>query len=291
MMDRDETGFLKNHWPMLSRAIEKPQLRIISHGGGVQTSALCLMAARGDIGPMPDVAIMADTGNEPRRVYDYLEWLRGQVPFPIWMVRRPGPTLAELAIGVAEGRIPRAGASLPPFYTSEPTGMLPKQCSKEFKTRVVQNEIRKLLGLAPGQRGPAEPVVELWIGISKDEIHRAATNERKWIHNRHPLVEADMNRRDCIRWMEERQYPTPFKSSCVYCPFRDYAAWRDMKENQPMDFAEACAIDEAIRPGWPGMTGELFVHRSMVPLRDADFNNDINPDQLGFLPECDACGS
>jgi hypothetical protein len=37
-------------------------LRIISLGAGVQSTTLALMAAAGEIGPMPDCAIVADTG-------------------------------------------------------------------------------------------------------------------------------------------------------------------------------------------------------------------------------------
>ena len=37
-------------------------LNIISLGAGVQSTTMALMAARGEIGPMPDHAIFADTG-------------------------------------------------------------------------------------------------------------------------------------------------------------------------------------------------------------------------------------
>ncbi len=40
---------------------------IISLGAGVQSSAMALMAAKGEITPMPDAAIFADTQSEPRR--------------------------------------------------------------------------------------------------------------------------------------------------------------------------------------------------------------------------------
>jgi hypothetical protein len=281
-----------NHWPMLSRPHEGDVLRVLSHGGGVQTTALCLMAARGDIGPMPDVAIFADTGGEPRKVYAYLDWLQDQVPFPIRRVRRPGPTLAELTASVAAGERPRSGAALPPLYTSEPKGMLPKQCSREFKTRPVTAEVRRMLGLEPRQRVTGGVRVEMWIGISKDEIWRAARHECKWIHNRHPLVELNMTRADCIQWLQERQYRMPFKSSCVYCPFRTGPQWVDMQENDPEDFADAVAWDKAFRAGWPGMSGEAFIHRDMLPLDEVDFRRITDPDQHELFPgsDCDSCG-
>ena len=41
---------------------------ILNLGAGVQSSTMALMAAHGEITPMPDVAIFADTGWEPYEV-------------------------------------------------------------------------------------------------------------------------------------------------------------------------------------------------------------------------------
>ena len=49
------------------------KLRTISLGAGVQSTTMALMAARGEIGPMPDCAIFADTGWEPKQVYEHLD--------------------------------------------------------------------------------------------------------------------------------------------------------------------------------------------------------------------------
>lgn len=56
---------------------------IISLGAGVQSSTMALMAAAGEITPMPDCAIFADTQAEPKSVYKWLDWLEGQLPFPV----------------------------------------------------------------------------------------------------------------------------------------------------------------------------------------------------------------
>ena len=53
-------------------------LQIISLGAGVQSSTMALMAVRGEITPMPDCAIFADTGAEPQYVYEWLNWLEMQ---------------------------------------------------------------------------------------------------------------------------------------------------------------------------------------------------------------------
>ena len=52
-----------------------PALRVISLGAGVQSTTMALLAAHGEIQPMPDAAIFADTGWEPAAVYRHLEWL------------------------------------------------------------------------------------------------------------------------------------------------------------------------------------------------------------------------
>lgn len=193
---------MTNHWPQLSRALESDVLRVISHGGGVQTVTLCLMAARGEVGPMPDFAIMADTGGEGAATYAYQEWLQTQVPFPILMARKDGPTLAEVSIAVASGQRSRQGANLPPWFTLSPRGdrgMLPKHCSGAFKRDVVVKEIRRLLGYENGRRLIAKrPLVENWFGISKDEIWRVQQPRKAYLHNRYPLIEMNMTRPETL---------------------------------------------------------------------------------------------
>lgn len=64
------------------------KLCVLSLGAGVQSTTLALMAAHGEIGPMPDCAIFADTGWEPRAVYEHLAWLRSLnvLPFSVHIV-------------------------------------------------------------------------------------------------------------------------------------------------------------------------------------------------------------
>ena len=44
------------------------------------------MADKGEITPMPDCAIFADTMDEPDEVYDHLDWLVKQLQFPVHIV-------------------------------------------------------------------------------------------------------------------------------------------------------------------------------------------------------------
>ncbi|HEV2329022.1 MAG TPA: hypothetical protein VGY56_09575, partial [Verrucomicrobiae bacterium] len=47
---------------------------------------MALMAAHGEITPIPDAAIFADVGDEPASVYQWLDWLEKQLPFPVYRV-------------------------------------------------------------------------------------------------------------------------------------------------------------------------------------------------------------
>ncbi len=61
-------------------------LTVISLGGGVQSSVMALMASGGALGPMPDCAIFAGTHWEPPTIYTHLEWLAGNLAFPLHVV-------------------------------------------------------------------------------------------------------------------------------------------------------------------------------------------------------------
>jgi hypothetical protein len=262
---------------------------ILSLGAGVQSTTLALMAAAGELDAMPYCAIFADTGWEPRPVYDHLNWLEGQLPFPILRTRRPGPSLGMLVQLTAAGEAKRE--AVPPWYTADPLGMLPQQCSKEFKTRVVAKEIRDHLGLRPRQRGPKTPAIELWLGISTDEASRMKPSEKKYLIHTYPLVDRKITRADCLAWMHQHGYPRPPKSACVFCPWTDRGRWREMQRDRPDDWFRAIEVDQAIRTPYPGMSGTAYVNRARTPLSDIDFGMDEPEADDQFTNDCSGlCG-
>ena len=54
----------------------EPTMRILSLGAGVQSSCLALMAQEGLTKHKPDYMIFADTGWEPKFVYEHVEYLK-----------------------------------------------------------------------------------------------------------------------------------------------------------------------------------------------------------------------
>lgn len=275
---------------VLSEPLVTPMLRVLSLGMGLQSVTLAFMSASGDL-PMLDAAIFADTGHEKRATYEYLDYLRPLLPFPISVVRREGPDLGEHALANVD--LPKDGRQQLPFYTLAPDGekgMLPKQCNSDWKKRVVHREIARMIREQTGVGHlPAEPVVEEWLGMTSDELSRLSVSEKRYIHHRYPLVEEPFcfKRAQCETWLIEGGFRTPPRSACIFCPFQRNDEWRDMRDDHPLDFAEACDFDDETRVPYIGFEGQSFVHRSRVPLRKADLST---PEDYGQSAIYFGCG-
>jgi hypothetical protein len=268
-------------------------LRVLSLGAGVQSTTLALMAAHGEITPMPDCAIFADTQWEPSAVYDHLAWLMSPnvLPFPIHVVS--GGNLRTDLLRAASGE---RWTSIPAFTRNVSgarveIGMIRRQCTKDYKIVPIRRKVRELAGLTR-RRSPKAPVVEQWIGISLDEVMRMKPSAETWQVNRWPLIERRMTRQDCLRWLERNDYPIPPKSSCIGCPFHSDSMWRHLRDHDAHAWSDAVVIDRSIRTGLRGIRGEVFLHRSAVPLDEADLATAEDLGQLDlFANECEGvCG-
>lgn len=265
-------------------------MHILSLGAGVQSTTMALMAAHGEITPMPDAAIFADTGWEPKATYTHLDWLcsHNVLPFPVYHPSK-GNLRDDLNSNAAtqDKRF-----SSVPFFT-EGGGMGRRQCTKEYKLYPIRDQAKRLLKWPKGKR-IAKGAIEIWIGISTDEAARMKPSTVGYIVNRWPLIDARMDRVDCQRWLERHEYPVPPKSSCIGCPFHSDAHWRDMKDNQPKEWADAVAMDKTIRTGGTlrGFNENQFMHRSLKPLDEVDLSTPEDHGQLNmFNNECEGmCG-
>ena len=266
------------------------KLTVISLGAGVQSSVMVLMAARGELSPMPDCAIFADTQFEPSGIYEHLDWLEEQLPFPVYRVTAGDIRADHLA---ARNTPDQRVASMPLFTVNG--GMVRRQCTAEYKINPIHKKLRELLGLKYRQRAPKEIAIKQWLGISTDEATRMKPSRNAWVENVWPLIEAGMSRQDCLRWFEQN-YPGRVlaKSACVACPFHTDVFWRDIKINDPTTFQEAVDFDAAIRSKgkMTKLKHDLFVHRSCKPLDEVDFRNLEDMGQLNFFnEECEGmCG-
>lgn len=271
-------------------------LRVISLGAGVQSTTMALMAGCGEIGPMPDCAIFADTGSEPSGVYRHLEWLRGGVlPFPVYVVSRGSKLHEDLMRGTNATK--QRFASIPAFLDggTEREGIGRRQCTREYKVDVLAKKQRELLGFKPRQRIPHNSI-EVWLGISLDEAVRMREARNNWQKNRWPLIEKQMSRWDCLRWLERHGYPRPPKSACTFCPYHNDTEWRRIRDEDPAGWQQALEVDAAIRGNISRYAQTLrkksYLHRSLKPLGEVDLRThaEIGQPDL-FMNECEGmCG-
>jgi len=294
-------------------------IRLLSLGAGVPSTTLMLMAAHGEIGPMPDCAIFADTGSEPKAVYAHLEWLRSPNVLPVLIYIVSTGNIRDNLIEAAAGRrwasIPSFAKTVTPAGTEVPVldedkdselveiatrrtwteiisiGMIRRACTTDYKIVPIRRKVRELLGLTR-KRSPAILVAEQWIGISLEEASRIKPNFEDWQVNRWPLIEKRMTRRDCLAWLLRHDYPEPPKSACIGCPFHDDARSRFMRDHDPAAWAYAVDIDDTLRTGLRGIRGAIYLHRSCIPLSQVDLSTAGDRGQLDLWPnECEGmCG-
>jgi len=276
-------------------------MNILSLGAGVQSTTLLLMSLHGDM-PLYEAAIFADTGAEPDAVYKHLDWLEIQAAGHIKIMRvAKGNIEHDVMRSITHGE----RCSQPPFFVrhsdeeSERKGLPPdtggklwRQCTHYFKLMPLQGALRALRG--PMRKGKPTHEVFSHIGISLDEIQRSGkASGVPGVTNVYPLIERRMTRLDCVKWLKEHGYPEPPKSACYFCPFHSAHMWREMKERDPETFARAVKFDHALRAGGKlkNTNGEVYLHRSFIPLEeavktDADNGQERLFDPFGFQNDC-----
>lgn len=121
----------------------------LSLGAGVQSSTLALMAAAGEVTPMPEVAIFADTQAEPAGVYRWLDYLEAMLPFPLDVVGKGNLELAALKVHTSK----KGGAYLKtaiPFFTVDSKGKKgrigQRTCTWDYKIQPIIRHVRGLVG-------------------------------------------------------------------------------------------------------------------------------------------------
>ena len=253
------------------------------------------MAESGEFGlPKPDIALFADTGWEPNAVYEHLEWLRSQLSFEVRTV-----TAGNIKDNLRNGVMPNGSSfvGVPIFLTwnNGKDGIMRRQCTAEYKLKPIHRELRKIFELQPRQPVPKHIKIEMWVGISVDEIDRAKPSQEEWIEKRFPLIEQGASRAQLHKWFQER-YPDRIlpKSACIGCPYHSDGVWKDMKERDPDSFMDAVQMDIELRSN-PNITAltpdaKAYLHRSRQPLALVDFSDTKGYQDL-MNEECDGlCG-
>ena len=262
-------------------------LSVLSLGAGVQSSTVLFKSLNNEI-KMPDVIIFADTGNEPKEVYKYLDYLKGVVgnKIPMHIVKKSNivdDALAEREYGTNKGFI-----TMPVFaiddYGKKSIGR--RQCTNDYKIQPIHKEVRKILGV----KSLRNKNVEMIMGISTDEIQRAKKPHSYWQINYYPLIELNMTRHDCKHYATTIGIKKPPRSACIVCPYHSNDEWQHLKDNYPSEFAQAVEFDKSIRNVKDGV--QNYLHSKLIPLDQINFKekNSIYQGSL-FDDECDGiCG-
>lgn len=275
-------------------------MRILSLGAGIQSTYLYLTETY-------DYAVFADTQDEPRAVYQHLDWLISLKRCPI-LIRTKGRLSDHLRRG--ENSTGQRFASIPCFTAAvgmkKSEGRVRRQCTKEYKTEVVERAIRRdIFNLAPRRRFPKGEAVIMSFGISSDEARRAGRimeryKGKYWGRPEFPLIQQMLTRADCVRWLRANVPHEVPRSACVYCPNHSDHEWLEMQLNDRESWEIAVQVDEDLRK--PGVVANrkieqpMYLHRSLQPLQMIDFQARIDaklPDiPLFATRECEGfCGN
>ena len=269
-------------------------LQVLSLGAGVQSTVMALMAEQEYEGfTKPDFAIFADTGWEPKAVYDHLNWLEEQLSYPVIRVSN-GNIRNDVLRGVnPEGR---KFIDMPVFVVKDDGKHYvgTRQCTKQYKLKPIHRYLRQYLGLKDGRLAPKDHQVDMWLGLSRDEAARVKPSKQDWITMIYPLLEKDLSRAQLYRWFKER-YPDRDlpKSACIGCPYHTDQMWANMKANDHESFQDAVNVEWAMQnvPQSRGaLTGTAYLHKARVPLNEVEFNVQ-GPQDDGMQEECEGlCG-
>lgn len=234
-------------------------MRVFSFGGGVQSTAVLVLAAQGAV--QYDAFIFSNVGDDSEHP-DTLEYVR-EVAWPY--AERHGIRLEEVqrikrdgTVETILGRIESHEQSipLPVFLPSGAPGN--RTCTRDFKVLIVARWLR--------EHGATEECpATVGLGISVDEMGRARTSSGfAYEQLEYPLLDLRLTRAQCADLIQRAGLPIPPKSACWFCPFTRTSGWRRLKQRRPDLFGRAVALDSYLRdrraklglyPVW--LSGEL----------------------------------
>jgi len=190
---------------------------IISYGGGVQSTALVVLAMQRGwrIDEIIHVDLLdAEAPNTREYVAYFAGWLRETYNRSITILRRDlyGDMLARPAFTPA------------PWRAKDGSFMLKRQCTRQYKVEPIRRYLYDKY---------AREKIQLMLGISVDEFHRMRDSGSARIENVYPLVDERLTRNDCRAILERAGLATPPKSSCWFCPYRSVRSQSELLKQYP----------------------------------------------------------
>lgn len=213
-------------------------LKAISYGGGVQSTAMIVLAVQGKIDF--EVALFSNVGDDSEHPAS-LKYVREVMTpwaashgFPVHellTMRRGEPTTIRNEI-MREG----SNRNVIPVY-GDIGAPLSRSCTVDFKVKTVGRWLK-----ANGAT-KADPAL-VAIGISTDEIERAGRGKDETAQKRvYPLLDLGLSRHRCAELIADAGLPVPPKSSCFFCPFHKPLSWSEMRRDEPELFEQSVQIE------------------------------------------------
>lgn len=243
-------------------------LRVVSYGGGVQSTALLVLAAQGRIDFK--TFLFCNVGDDSENP-STLRYVR-EVATPYAAAH--GVDLHELH---KENRAGERVTILSEIERKTHSLIIPirigegrpasRNCTRDFKIDVSSKWVK---AHGASRKNPA--VIAL--GISTDEFQRARTphdpRNPEQIRE-YPLITLRMNRNDCMTLIADAGLPVPDKSSCFFCPFHRITEWQRQKREEPELFAKSVALEAMLheRAATLGMRAPVWMTGKMMPLEQA----------------------
>jgi hypothetical protein len=260
-------------------------LTYLSLGAGVQSTALYVLSTLGKT-PPADVAIFADTQDEPAYVYEHLERLKA------WGVGHGGPPIETVTAGCLSAdtlaRTSPVILPLPVYVRGDGATGAPirRTCTYYYKIKPIRLHCKRRLGIPDGTSATRDTRVIAQLGISRDEATRMKPSDRQWITNTWPLIDAMLSRADCLSELARLapDLPLPQRSACVYCPYHSAGDWRQYRDQYPEEWDRAVAFERALQAQtWDSLSAPPYLSRWCVPLDQAPIDGD--PRQRGLWDE------
>jgi hypothetical protein len=223
------------------------RIQVWSCGGGTQSAAIAALIIQGRL-PRPAYSVMVDTEREKSSTWRFVNGVLkprlAEVGCDLVIVPKSRYATVDLYSG--------NGDLLLPVYTTQngAVSKMPGYCSNEWKQRVLDRWLR--------EQGVGASQAIQWLGFSTDELRRVRAGRY-----RYPLIyDVPMNRTNCKALVREVFGVEPVRSACWMCPHMRDDEWAEMRDNDPEDFAKACALGAEIHERDP----HAYLHRSAQPL-------------------------
>lgn len=228
-------------------------LIVCSYGGGVQSTALLVLAAQGYL-PYRTF-LFANVGDDSEHP-DTLRYVK-EVAFDYAAAhgieihelhRVPKKGIGKGEIETLRGRLMRDGSRSLPIPVRMSNGAPgTRACTADFKIRVVGRWLRE-------HGANATAPARVAIGISTDEYERATSRrsepyeipEYPLLTLEHRLAPHGASRADCRAIIADAGLPIPGKSSCYFCPFHRPRVFADMARREPDLFADCVHIEDTL---------------------------------------------